>query len=128
MGRIVVTEFVSLDGVMEDPGGSERSKHGAWTFKFNRGDEGNRFKKDETNSAEAQLLGQGDLRGLCRGLAPKEWRSVLGKVQQHAQVRHLPDAEEGRLEQLDDPQGERRGGGLQTEADAEGRYPHQRQR
>ena len=42
MGRIVVTEFVSLDGVMEDPGGSEHSKHGAWTFKFNRGDEGNK--------------------------------------------------------------------------------------
>ena len=58
MGRIVVTEFVSLDGVMEDPGGSEHSKHGAWTFKFNRGDEGNKFKMDETNNAEAQLLGR----------------------------------------------------------------------
>ena len=58
MGRIVVTEFVSLDGVMEDPGGSEHSKHGAWTFKFNRGDEGNKFKIDETNNAEAQLLGR----------------------------------------------------------------------
>jgi len=58
MGRIVVTEFVSLDGVMEDPGGSEHSKHGAWTFNFNRGDEGNKFKIDETNNAEAQLLGR----------------------------------------------------------------------
>jgi dihydrofolate reductase len=58
MGRIVVTEFVSLDGVMEDPGGSEHSKHGAWTFKFNRGDEGNKFKMDETTGAEAQLLGR----------------------------------------------------------------------
>lgn len=58
MGRIVVTEFVSLDGVMEDPGGGEHSKHGAWTFKFNRGDEGNKFKMDETNNAEAQLLGR----------------------------------------------------------------------
>ena len=58
MGRIVVTEFVSLDGVMEDPGGSEHAKHGAWTFKFNRGDEGNKFKMDETNNAEAQLLGR----------------------------------------------------------------------
>jgi dihydrofolate reductase len=58
MGRIVVTEFVSLDGVMEDPGGSEHSRHGAWTFNFNRGDEGNKFKIDETNNAEAQLLGR----------------------------------------------------------------------
>jgi len=58
MGRIVVTEFVSLDGVMEDPGGSEHSKHGAWTFKFNRGEEGNKFKVDEVQNAEAQLLGR----------------------------------------------------------------------
>jgi dihydrofolate reductase len=58
MGRIVVTEFVSLDGVMEDPGGSEHTKNGAWTFKYNRGDEGNKFKVDETNNAEAQLLGR----------------------------------------------------------------------
>ena len=58
MGRIVVTEFVSLDGVMEDPGGSENSKHGAWTFKFSRSDEGDKFKMDEVNNAEAQLLGR----------------------------------------------------------------------
>jgi len=58
MGRIVVTEFISLDGVMEDPGGSEHSKHGAWTFKFNRGEEGNKFKVDEVQNAEAQLLGR----------------------------------------------------------------------
>ena len=48
MGKIVVTEFVSLDGVMEDPGGSEHSKHGAWTFKFSRGEEGDKFKFDAT--------------------------------------------------------------------------------
>src|SRR4030081_1620132 len=58
MGRIVVTEFVSLDGVMEDPGGSEHSKHGAWTFKFSRSDEGDKFKMDEVNNADAQLLGR----------------------------------------------------------------------
>ena len=40
VGRIVVTEFVSLDGVMEDPGGAESFKHGGWSFEFNRGDEG----------------------------------------------------------------------------------------
>ncbi len=58
MGRIVVTEFVSLDGVMEDPGGSEHTKHGAWTFKFARSDEGDKFKIDEVVNAEAQLLGR----------------------------------------------------------------------
>jgi len=58
MGRIVVTEFISLDGVVEDPGGSEDFKYGAWTFEIDRGDEGNRFKLDETMEAEAQLLGR----------------------------------------------------------------------
>ena len=58
MGRIIATEFISLDGVFEDPGGSEGNIHGAWTFKFNRGDEGNQFKLDELNKAEAQLLGR----------------------------------------------------------------------
>ena len=48
MGKIVVTEFVSLDGVMEDPGGAEDYKHGGWTFQIERGSEGDQFKVDET--------------------------------------------------------------------------------
>jgi dihydrofolate reductase len=58
MGRIVVTEFVSLDGVMEDPGGSEGTKHAGWTFRFERSPEGDSFKLDELLGAEAQLLGR----------------------------------------------------------------------
>src|SRR2546422_208770 len=58
VGRIVVTEFVSLDGVMEDPGGSENFEHGGWSFAFDRGDEGDKFKLDEVLEAEAQLLGR----------------------------------------------------------------------
>jgi dihydrofolate reductase len=58
MGKIVVTEFVSLDGVMEDPGGAEGFKHGGWTFEFDQGDEGNQFKLNETLEAEALLLGR----------------------------------------------------------------------
>jgi dihydrofolate reductase len=58
MGRIVVTEFVSLDGVMEDPGGSESFRHGGWSFEFDRGDEGDRFKLDETMASDALLLGR----------------------------------------------------------------------
>jgi dihydrofolate reductase len=58
MGRIVVTEFVSLDGVMEDPGGAEGTKNAGWTFRFERGPEGDRFKLDELLGAEAQLLGR----------------------------------------------------------------------
>lgn len=55
--RIVVTEFVSLDGVMEAPGG-EDFKYPGWSFDFDRGDDGNQFKLDETRQADALLLGR----------------------------------------------------------------------
>jgi dihydrofolate reductase len=58
MGRIVVTEFISLDGVVEDPGGSENFKHGGWSFEFSRGEEGDQFKLEETLDSEALLLGR----------------------------------------------------------------------
>ena len=65
VGRIVVTEFVSLDGVMEDPGGSEDFQHGGWALAISRGDEGDRFKLDELNEAEAQLLGRATYEGFA---------------------------------------------------------------
>ena len=65
MGRIVVTEFVSLDGVMEDPGGSEGTKHGGWSFEFSRGDEGDKFKLDETMGSDALLLGRKTYEGFA---------------------------------------------------------------
>jgi dihydrofolate reductase len=58
MGKIVATEFISLDGVIEDPGGSEDFVHGGWTFEIDRGDEGDAFKLGELEEAEAQLLGR----------------------------------------------------------------------
>src|SRR6476660_413065 len=57
MGRIVVTEFMSLDGVVEDPGGSENFKHGGWSFAMSS-EEGTQFKLDETSSSAALLLGR----------------------------------------------------------------------
>jgi dihydrofolate reductase len=58
MGKLVVTEFVSIDGVFEDPGGSESYEHGGWTFEYDRGDEGNGFKLDELTESDVQLLGR----------------------------------------------------------------------
>jgi len=58
MGRIVVTEFVSLDGVVEDPGGAGDFKYAGWSFEFDRGIEGDEFKLDETRASEALLLGR----------------------------------------------------------------------
>src|SRR5213592_753958 len=65
MGRIVITEFASLDGVVEDPGGSEDFKYGGWSFEIDRGDEGNKFKLDETMSSEALLLGRKTYEGFA---------------------------------------------------------------
>jgi dihydrofolate reductase len=71
MGRIIVTEFVSLDGVMEAPGGGEDYKHAGWTFKIDRGEEGNKFKLKETADSEALLLGRVTYEGFA-----KAWPSV----------------------------------------------------
>jgi dihydrofolate reductase len=64
MGRIIVTEFMSLDGVMEDPGGSENFKHGGWSFATSS-EEGTRFKLDETRSSTALLLGRVTYQGFA---------------------------------------------------------------
>ena len=58
MSRIVVSQFVTLDGVFEDPGGSEGIDRGGWAFRYERGEEGDRFKLDEVMAADGLLLGR----------------------------------------------------------------------
>jgi dihydrofolate reductase len=65
MARIVVTEFVSLDGVIEAPGGGEDFRHGGWSFEIERGEEGDQFKLDETMGSEALLLGRRTYEGFA---------------------------------------------------------------
>src|SRR5919198_6037748 len=72
VGRIVVTEFVSLDGVMEDPGGAESFEYGGWTFVFDRGEDGNQFKLDETRSSDALLLGRVTYQGFAAAWPSRE--------------------------------------------------------
>ena len=72
MGRIVVTEFISVDGVVEDPGGAEDYKHGGWSFEFNRGDEGDNFKLDETRNSAALLLGRKTYEGFADAWPQRE--------------------------------------------------------
>jgi dihydrofolate reductase len=72
MGRIVVTEFVSLDGVIEDPGGSEDFRHGGWSFEIPRGDEGDKFKLDEAMEADALLLGRVTYEGFAAAWPSRE--------------------------------------------------------
>ena len=66
MGKIVVTEFMSLDGVFEDPGGAEGYQHGGWSFKFDQGEEGGKFKLDELMASDAQLLGRLTYEGFAK--------------------------------------------------------------
>src|SRR3984893_1657300 len=74
MGRIVVTEFISLDGVVEDPGGDSGYKHAGWTFKIDQGEEGSEFKLKETRESEALLLGRVTYQGFAAA-----WPSVKGE-------------------------------------------------
>ena len=74
MGRIVVTEFVTLDGVMEDPGGAEEFEHGGWAFQFDRGPEGDKFKVDELFASDAALLGRVTYQGFAAA-----WPSRTGE-------------------------------------------------
>lgn len=74
MGEIVVTEFVSLDGVMEAPGGGESYEHQGWTFEVDRGADGDKFKLDETLEAEALLLGRTTYEGFAAA-----WPSMEGE-------------------------------------------------
>jgi dihydrofolate reductase len=74
VGRIVVTEFMSLDGVIEAPGGGEDYRHGGWSFEISRGAEGDKFKLDETLSSEALLLGRVTYEGFA-----KAWPSMEGE-------------------------------------------------
>jgi dihydrofolate reductase len=72
MGRIVVTEFISIDGVVEDPGGAEDYKHGGWAFEFDRGEDGDKFKLDETMDSAALLLGRTTYEGFADAWPSRE--------------------------------------------------------
>jgi dihydrofolate reductase len=74
MGKVVVSQFISVDGVVEDPGGSESWERGGWAFQFDRGDEGNKFKLDEVMASEALLLGRVTYEGFAEA-----WPSRTGE-------------------------------------------------
>jgi dihydrofolate reductase len=72
MGKLVVTEFVSVDGVFEDPGGAEGYEHGGWTFEYDRGEDGDKFKLDEVIEAQVQLLGRVTYEGFAEAWPSRE--------------------------------------------------------
>jgi dihydrofolate reductase len=74
MAKVVVSQFVSVDGVIEDPGGSEGWDRGGWAFKFDRGPEGDKFKLDEVMASDALLLGRVTFEGFAEA-----WPSRTGE-------------------------------------------------
>jgi dihydrofolate reductase len=66
MGKIIVTEFVSVDGVCEGPGGGEPYKHVGWTFTYDRTPASQKYKFDEAMQTEALLLGRVTYDGFAR--------------------------------------------------------------
>jgi len=74
MAKIVVSQFVSVDGVIEDPGGSEKWDRGGWAFKYERGPEGDQFKVDEVMASDALLLGRVTYEGFAEA-----WPSRSGE-------------------------------------------------
>lgn len=87
MGKLVVSEFVTLDGVAEDPGGAEGSPQGGWAFKFDRGAEGDRFKALELEAADAQLLGRVTYEGFAAAW-PRMNRDDFGR-KMNAMPKHV---------------------------------------
>ena len=85
MGKLIVSEFITLDGVIEAPGGGEGFEHAGWSFTFNRGDEGDRFKFDELMAAEAQLLGRVTYEGFARA-----WPSMTGTGEFGEKMNSMP--------------------------------------
>jgi dihydrofolate reductase len=74
MRKVVVTEYVTLDGVFEDPGGGEGTTHGGWSFQF-WGEESMKFKFDELFATDAQLLGRVTYEGFA-----KAWPAMKDEV------------------------------------------------
>ena len=87
MSRIVVTEFVSLDGVMEEP---------RWTFQFERGPEGGKFKYDELFGSAALLLGRVTYQGFAQAwpsMGTDEFGQRMNSIPKYVVTSTLADDE-----------------------------------
>jgi dihydrofolate reductase len=81
MARLVITEFVSLDGVVEDPGGFSDFKHAGWgkpaaalffSWSLDRGEEADQSELDETPGTEALLLGRVTYQEFAAAWSPRD--------------------------------------------------------
>ncbi len=94
MRRIVVSEFLTLDGVMQDPGGAEGFDRGGWAFQFNRGPEGDQFKMQEMQMAGALLLGRVTYEGFAAAWPSRtgEFADMMNGIPKYVVSTTLKDA------------------------------------
>lgn len=79
MGKLIVTEFITVDGVFEDPGGAGEHPEGGWSFRFGRNEEGMAFKFEELMAADAQLLGRVTYEGFAKAWPAMEGTGEFGE-------------------------------------------------
>src|SRR6266852_6793463 len=65
MRKLIVTEYMTLDGAMEDPGGGEKGGHGGWSHQFFN-EEAGKYKFDELFASDALLLGRVTYEGFAK--------------------------------------------------------------
>jgi dihydrofolate reductase len=90
MGKLIVTEFISADGVIDSPG------EGGWVFKFNRGEGGDKFKYDELMAADAQLLGRITYQGFAQAwpsMGTDDFGKRMNSMSKYVASTTLTDAE-----------------------------------
>jgi len=84
MRKVIVSEYVTLDGVMEDPGGAEGFKHGGWSFGFG-GAEQQQYKFEELFACDALLLGRRTYEGFAAA-----WPNMPGTGAYGERMNSLP--------------------------------------
>ena len=109
MGQIIVSENVTLDGVIQDPAGDEGFRVGGWVGLIGNSPQLGKLALDEALAAGALLLGRRSYQWLAARW-PISQRRAGGQAEQPAQVRRVRDPRQSRLEQLDSPQGRQQRG------------------
>jgi len=85
---------MTLDGVIQDPGGTGEYDRGGWTFDYNRGDEGDKFKLGRAEGPPTHSCKDGSPRGHDAAWPTmKDDAGFRGQDEQHAQVRRLHHAQ-----------------------------------
>src|SRR6266568_7697205 len=84
MRKVIVSEYVTLDGVMEDPGGAEGFKHGGWSFGFGGADQ-QQYKFEELFACDALLLGRRTYEGFAAA-----WPTMPGTGEYGERMNSLP--------------------------------------